>query len=61
MGEIPVGVLATDERGNYDGALVLPATVPLGDYEAKARTLGTPDAAGARRSEDGRAMSSAFI
>ena len=40
QGEIPVGVLATDERGNYDGALVLPATVPLGDYEAKARTLG---------------------
>lgn len=40
VGEIPVGVLATDERGNYDGALVLPATVPLGDYEAKARTLG---------------------
>lgn len=39
-GEIPVGVLATDERGNYDGALVLPASVPLGDYEAKARTLG---------------------
>jgi hypothetical protein len=39
-GEIPVGVLATDDRGNYDGALVLPSTVPLGDYEAKARTLG---------------------
>jgi hypothetical protein len=40
QGEIPVGVLATDERGNYDGALVLPASVPLGDYEAHARTLG---------------------
>jgi hypothetical protein len=39
-GDFPVGVLATDERGNYDGALVLPASVPLGDYEAKARTLG---------------------
>jgi hypothetical protein len=39
-GEIPVGVLATDEHGNYDGALVLPGSVPLGDYEAKARTLG---------------------
>ena len=36
----PVGVLATDERGNFDGALVLPASVPLGDYEAHARTLG---------------------
>ena len=39
-GDIPVGILATDERGNYDGALVLPATVPLGDYEAHAITLG---------------------
>ena len=39
-GDVPVGVLATDERGNYDGALVLPASVPLGDYEAHARTLG---------------------
>ncbi len=39
-GDIPVGVLATDERGSYDGSLVLPATVPLGDYEAHARTLG---------------------
>jgi len=39
-GDIPVGVLATDEHGNYDGALVLPTTVPLGDYEAHARTLG---------------------
>lgn len=39
-GDIPVGVLATDERGNYDGALVLPSSVPLGDYEAHARTLG---------------------
>ena len=40
QGDIPVGVLATDERGNYDGALVLPPSVPLGDYEAHARTLG---------------------
>jgi len=40
QGDIPVGVLATDERGHYDGALVLPSSVPLGDYEAHARTLG---------------------
>lgn len=40
QGDVPVGVLATDERGNYAGALVLPASVPLGDYEAHARTLG---------------------
>jgi hypothetical protein len=39
-GDIPIGLLATDERGNYDGALVLPPTVPLGDYEAHARTFG---------------------
>lgn len=39
-GDLPVGLLATDERGNYDGALVLPPTVPLGDYEAHARTAG---------------------
>ncbi|MBX3231837.1 MAG: transglutaminase domain-containing protein [Labilithrix sp.] len=39
-GDIPVGVLATDERGVYEGTLVLPSTVPLGDYEAHARTLG---------------------
>lgn len=39
-GEISVGVLATDERGDFAGALVLPGTVPLGDYEAHAQTLG---------------------
>lgn len=38
--EIPIGMLATDERGAYDGAIVLPATVPLGDYDVIARTLG---------------------
>ncbi|MBX3186045.1 MAG: transglutaminase domain-containing protein [Labilithrix sp.] len=35
-----IGTLATDERGNYDGALVLPSSVPLGDYDLQARTLG---------------------
>jgi hypothetical protein len=35
-----VGTLATDERGNYDGSLVLPSSVPLGDYDAVARTFG---------------------
>jgi hypothetical protein len=38
--EIPIGLLATDERGAYDGAIVLPSTVPLGDYDVIARTLG---------------------
>lgn len=39
-GDLPIGVIATDEHGNYDGSLVLPATIPLGDYEAHARTVG---------------------
>lgn len=39
-GDLPIGVVATDEHGNYDGSLVLPSTIPLGDYEAHARTLG---------------------
>lgn len=38
--DVPVGALATDDQGNFDGALVLPSSVPLGDYEAHARTLG---------------------
>lgn len=40
QGEIPVGILATDERGSYDGALVLPSSVPVGEYDVHARTLG---------------------
>jgi hypothetical protein len=39
-GDIPIGQLATDEHGAYDGALVLPRVVPLGDYDVQARTLG---------------------
>jgi Transglutaminase-like superfamily len=38
--DISLGVLPTDARGTYDGALVLPSTVPLGDYEVAARTFG---------------------
>lgn len=38
--EVVIGQLATDERGAYDGALVLPAAVPLGDYDLRARTSG---------------------
>lgn len=40
IGDVVVGQLATDERGAYDGALVLPAEVPLGEYEIWAHTLG---------------------
>ena len=38
--EVSVGQLATDERGAYDGTIVLPAAVPLGDYDVQARTVG---------------------
>ena len=37
---IPLGALATAEDGRYDGALVVPASVPLGDYDLVARTDG---------------------
>ena len=40
QGDLAIGQLATDERGAYDGAIVLPAAVPLGDYEVQARTPG---------------------
>jgi len=39
-GNVAIGQLATDERGAYDGAIVLPSAVPLGDYDVQARTLG---------------------
>jgi Transglutaminase-like superfamily len=40
QGDLAIGQLATDERGAYDGAIVLPAAVPLGEYDLQARTLG---------------------
>jgi hypothetical protein len=40
QGDVNIGQLATDERGAYDGAVVLPSAVPLGDYEVQARTMG---------------------
>lgn len=39
-GEIVIGQLATDERGAYDGSIVVPSAVPLGDYEVHASTAG---------------------
>jgi transglutaminase-like putative cysteine protease len=39
-GELVIGQLATDGRGAYDGSIVLPSSVPLGDYELSARTFG---------------------
>ncbi|MDB4940887.1 MAG: hypothetical protein JWP97_421 [Labilithrix sp.] len=40
QGNVAIGQLATDERGAFDGAIVLPSAVPLGDYDVQARTLG---------------------
>ena len=37
---IPIGALSTNDQGAFAGAFVLPPSVPLGDYEAHARTLG---------------------
>jgi hypothetical protein len=35
-----VGALATDDRGVYDGSVVIPPSVPTGDHELYVRTLG---------------------
>lgn len=48
-GELVVGQLATDGRGVYDGSLVLPITVPLGEYELHARTAGDARCGRSRR------------
>ena len=39
-GDLAIGQLATDERGAYDGSIVLPSAVPLGEYDIQARTAG---------------------
>jgi 5-hydroxyisourate hydrolase-like protein (transthyretin family) len=38
--DVVVGSLATDAHGDFGGALVVPSSVPLGDYEVHARTGG---------------------
>jgi hypothetical protein len=38
--DVPLGALATGEDGKYEGALIVPASVPLGDYDVYARTVG---------------------
>ena len=38
--ELPLGALATDDEGKFDGSLALPSAVPLGDYDLFARTSG---------------------
>lgn len=39
-GEVILGRLATDDRGAYDGPLLLPTSMPLGDYDVRAKTAG---------------------
>ncbi len=36
----PVGSLSTDERGRYDGAVVIPRDLALGDYDLVVQTPG---------------------
>ena len=38
--DVALGSVATDAKGAYEGALVVPGNVPLGDYEIVARTPG---------------------
>ncbi len=38
--DLELGTLATDDAGKYDGALMIPSVVPLGDYDVYARTAG---------------------
>jgi hypothetical protein len=35
-----LGTLATGDDGTYDGAIVIPGTTPLGDYDVVAGTSG---------------------
>src|SRR6185503_4133286 len=37
---LPLGVLVTDGDGRYEGRVVVPYTVPPGDYEVQATTPG---------------------
>jgi hypothetical protein len=38
--DLRVGSVATDAKGAYTGALVVPSNVPVGDYEVVATTPG---------------------
>lgn len=39
-GVLPLGTLATGDDGAYSGAIVVPSSTPLGDYQVIARTAG---------------------
>ena len=38
--DLRLGALATDDEGKYDGTLMIPSAVPLGDYDLYVRTAG---------------------
>jgi hypothetical protein len=38
---LPLGTMATDEDGAFAGAIVIPTSTPLGDYEVVASKAGT--------------------
>ena len=38
--EARIGTAATDEKGSFASAIVLPTSVPVGDYDVVARTDG---------------------
>jgi Transglutaminase-like superfamily len=38
--DLRLGTLATDDEGKYDGTLMIPSAIPLGDYDLSARTSG---------------------
>jgi hypothetical protein len=38
--ELTIGSLSTDDEGNYDGAIVIPLEIPVGDYELSVSTPG---------------------
>jgi hypothetical protein len=38
--EVALGSLATNDKGDYEGSLVVPETAALGDYDVVARTSG---------------------
>jgi hypothetical protein len=44
--KMPLGVLVTDEGGTYDGRVVVPYTVPPGDYDVRATTPGNSTCGG---------------
>lgn len=38
--EVPIGSLSTDDAGRYEGAVVIPLEIPVGDYELVVSTPG---------------------